>query len=167
MLVNEAVTLQECNVGLKNDVITLQRRRRNQIRVIPIGPDVHKVLAMYLDSPLRRQFRGGRFFLTRAGRPVQGPTLIFNFRELRRRASVVRLDRAWYQPRMHDLRSTFAVHRLAAWYKEGLDPRRLLPSLGAYMGYSGFASMIRHLALMPEHYRWRSLIEGATESSRG
>src|SRR5437667_9683972 len=107
------------------------------MRVIPIGADIHKVLKTYLSSPTRRQFHGGNLFLTRTGRPLNRSTLSYNFQELRRRAGLMRLDRACYQPRMHDLRSTFAVHRVTAWYHEGRSPVELLPALSAYLRQSG------------------------------
>jgi integrase/recombinase XerD len=65
----------------------------------------------------------------------------------------VRLDGIRFQPRLHDLSSTFAVHRIAAWYEQGLDAQELLPALGAYLGQLGLISMNRHLSLTPEHYR--------------
>jgi hypothetical protein len=35
---------------------------------------------------------------------------------------------------LHDLRATFAVHRLIAWYRDGADVQRLLPLLSTYLG---------------------------------
>ncbi|MBK8576454.1 MAG: hypothetical protein IPN90_12530 [Elusimicrobia bacterium] len=47
---------------------------------------------------------------------------------------------------MHDLRHSFAVHRLVAWYKQGADVQKWLPVLSTYLGHvSG-----RHLGL-PDH----------------
>lgn len=54
--------------------------------------------------------------------------------DIRRMAGIVRDDGARYQPRMHDLRHTFAVHRLTAWIKRGADLNRMVPALSAYMG---------------------------------
>ncbi len=42
-----------------------------------------------------------------------------------------RHDGARYQPRLHDLRHTFAVHRLTAWIKRGADLNRMIPALSA------------------------------------
>ncbi len=43
-------------------------------------------------------------------------------------------------PRIHDLRHTFAVHRLLAWYREGGDVNALLPVLSTYMGHADITS---------------------------
>ena len=62
-------------------------------------------------------------------------TFLAAFRRIRKKAGVKRIDNVRYQPRLHDLRHTFAVHRLTAWYKEGADVQRLLPVLSVYLGH--------------------------------
>src|SRR5204863_9578797 len=39
------------------------------------------------------------------------------------------------RPRIHDLRHTFAVHRLLRWYREGVDVQNRLPLLSTFMGH--------------------------------
>jgi integrase len=53
---------------------------------------------------------------------------------------------------MHDLRHTFAVHRLTSWYEEGENVLVLLPALAAYMGQVGMNGVERYLSLTPAHY---------------
>ena len=38
-------------------------------------------------------------------------------------------------PRLHDLRHTFAVHRLLRWYRQGVDVQSRLPALATFMGH--------------------------------
>jgi integrase len=38
-------------------------------------------------------------------------------------------------PRLHDLRHTFAVHRLLRWYREGVDVQSKLPALSTFLGH--------------------------------
>jgi integrase/recombinase XerD len=153
VLLSEALTLRESALDLRHDVMTVQRNAHARKRTIPIGSDVHKLLTTYLESPIRKKFKDGNLFLTRKGTPVHIATLNAQFRVIRRNANVVRLDGIRFQPRLHDLRSTFVVHRIAAWYEQGLDGQELLPALGAYLGQLGLISMNRHLSLTPEHYR--------------
>jgi integrase/recombinase XerD len=54
---------------------------------------------------------------------------------------------------MRDLRSTFAVHRITSWIKEGADLNRMLPALAAYMGNVSLASTEKYLSLTPERFR--------------
>lgn len=37
--------------------------------------------------------------------------------------------------RLHDLRHTFAVQRVATWYSTGCDLHALLPALSTYLGH--------------------------------
>jgi integrase/recombinase XerD len=46
-------------------------------------------------------------------------------------------------PRLHDLRHTFAVHRLEDWYRQGADLGAKLPVLSAYMGHQSLAGTQR------------------------
>jgi len=58
-----------------------------------------------------------------------------------------------YQPRMQDLRYTFAVHRLTAWFKHGADMGRMIPALSTYMGQHDLSASERYLRLTPERFR--------------
>ncbi len=42
--------------------------------------------------------------------------------------------------RLHDLRFTFAVHRIVKWYEEGADVQSLLPQLATYLGHRDIVS---------------------------
>jgi site-specific recombinase XerD len=50
---------------------------------------------------------------------------------------------------VHDLRHTFAVHRLLA-YREGADVQRCLPHLSTYLGHARIACTQRYLTMIPE-----------------
>jgi len=50
-------------------------------------------------------------------------------------AGILRWDAGRYQPRLHDLRHSFAVSRLVTWYRQGKDVQRLLPHLATYLGH--------------------------------
>ena len=52
--------------------------------------------------------------------------------------------------RVHDLRHTFAVHRLQHWYRTGFDPSPLLPWLSAYLGHVNLLGTQRYLRATPE-----------------
>jgi integrase/recombinase XerD len=63
---------------------------------------------------------------------------------------VRRSDEARYQPRLHDLRHTFAVHRLTAWYRQGADVQRLLYHLSVYLGPAHLAATQVYLTMTAE-----------------
>ncbi|MGD0511527.1 MAG: integrase, partial [Candidatus Micrarchaeaceae archaeon] len=53
------------------------------------------------------------------------------------------------QPRLHDLRHSFAVHRLTTWYEQGVDVQNLLPVLSVYLGHSNLAATSVYLTMTP------------------
>ena len=121
--------------------------------MIPIGPAVHKLLTGYLRSPVRHKHNAANVFVNENGEALSRPTLVGRFQKLRTAANVARHMGEVYQPRMHDLRHTFAVHRLTSWYEEGENVPVLLPALAAYMAHVGMNAMERYLSLTPAHYR--------------
>ena len=149
----EALKLLREKVDLKNGLVTLPSGRFNRVRRIPIGPDLHKVMRRYLQSTTRKKIQSSDFFVTRGGNTLNVNNLRRSFQRLRRIAGIARHDGARYQPRLHDLRHTFAVHRVTAWLKQGADLNRMLPALAAYMGQVGLGSTERYLSMTPERFR--------------
>jgi integrase/recombinase XerD len=98
------------------------------------------------------QSAGGenRFFRGKRGAAIPLRTLEDTFQRLREHADVRRSDGARYQPRLHDLRHTFAVHRLTAWYRQGADVQRLLYHLSVYLGHAHLAATQVYLTMTPE-----------------
>jgi integrase len=72
------------------------------------------------------------------------------FQRLRTFAGIRRSDASSRQPRLHDLRHTFAVHRLTEWYKTGADVQKLLPALSTYLGHVDLRSTQCYLTMTPE-----------------
>jgi len=54
------------------------------------------------------------------------------------------------RPRLHDLRHTFAVRRMLAWYREGADVRARLPELSVYLGHLRPEDTFWYLSAVPE-----------------
>jgi integrase/recombinase XerD len=146
VLVGEAVALRCRDINFSKDTITIRSSYPYRTRVIPIGPAVHKLLSEYLRSPVRKEPRAATVFVDNNGGALSRPTLVSCFQRLRKSANVARHVDEVYQPRMHDLRHTFAVHRLTSWYEEGDNVLVLLPALAAYMGHVGMDGMERYLA---------------------
>jgi site-specific recombinase XerD len=101
---------------------------------------------------------GSLLFLTRQGTAVTHQHAERVFCRLRVKANVVR-DGAGprHQPRLHDLRHSFAVHRLISWYRDGADVQRLLPKLATYLGHINISGTQRYLTLTPDLLREASM----------
>jgi integrase/recombinase XerD len=136
--VGEALALSVKDVDQPNGLITVRDTKFFKSRLVPIGPQLAGVLTAY--ACRRAASHPGidtqsRFFLGRRGAAIQVQTMDGTFERLRDRAGVHRSDGARYQPRLHDLRHSFAVHRLIQWYQQGADVQRLLYFLSVYLGH--------------------------------
>src|SRR5439155_15806723 len=87
------------------------------------------------------------------GGAVHRCTLDNAFMRIRERAGVRRSDSSRFQPRLHDLRHTFAVHRLTAWYRQGADVQRLIYHLSVYLGHAHLTDTQVYLTMTPELLR--------------
>jgi len=149
----EALALTLADVDLPAAVLTVRKGKFYKTRLVPTGPRLTHVLADYAHKRRRRPRPAGEasaFFALRTGHPLPRHRVERTFRTLREHAGIRRDDGARYQPRLHDLRHTFAVHRLVAWYRAGADVQRLLPQLATYLGHADIAATQRYLTLTPE-----------------
>jgi integrase/recombinase XerD len=92
----------------------------------------------------------GPFFIGRTGERLNPKTFEVAFRRVCAWAKVRRTGGVRHQPRLHDLRHTFAVHRLTAWYQQGADVQRLLPQLSVYLGHACLSSTQYYLTMTPD-----------------
>ncbi|MUZ66405.1 tyrosine-type recombinase/integrase [Agrobacterium vitis] len=157
---SEATGLRLADVDLVENVLTIRATKFYKSRLVPIGPQLAPVLANYM--PLGR--RGGlaqaegSFFLTnRDGTRLASSTVQAAFDALRRIAGVHGRASACRIPRLHDLRHSFAVHNLTAWYRQGADVQRLLPVLSTYLGHSDLEGTKVYLSMTPELLQQASL----------
>lgn len=147
----EAAATLDSDIDFANSTVRLRDTVRR--RVIPIGSDVKRLLKRHLRSSERSRFGSGRpLFLTMKGNSVQASGFWKIFRRLRNMAGVERADGP-YQPRVYDLRHTFAVHSIAHWNDEGIELEKTLPLLAAYMGNVDLSGVERYLDLSPCSYQ--------------
>jgi integrase/recombinase XerD len=153
-MLSEAVQLERRDVDFRRRRITFRSSRTRRVRTLPIGADLYAVLRKY-DGSHRPKGAGrdSHFLLNEDGSPVKVGTANKTFRRVCKLANVARHDGARYPPRLHDLRHTFAVHRLTAWLKHGADMGRMIPALSAYLGQHDLAAAERYLRHTPERFR--------------
>ena len=149
--IREAINLEEDSVDLQNSVLTIRNTKFYKSRLVPFGVQLHQALMLYVEQ--RRppgSAAGDRpFFTSRTGAKLNQDTFTRLFRRLCNHAGIHRAD-ARYQPRLHDLRHTFAVHRLTSWYEQGADIQKLLPKLSVYLGHVHLAGTQHYLSMTPE-----------------
>jgi len=147
--VRELVRLDRADVNLRECLMTVRQSKFGKTRLVPFAPQLHKALLEYInDQPVSEV--GSPFFVMRCGGRIKTDTLQHNYRALCDRIGISRTDGARFQPRIHDLRHTFAVHRLISWYRQGADVQRMLPLLSVYLGHVHIRTTQVYLSMTPE-----------------
>jgi integrase/recombinase XerD len=152
----EVLRLTAADVDLPNSLLTIRYTKFFKSRLVPISRDLGKVLSDYAAWRSAKYPAAGahsNFFLGEDGAALPPNTLGRAFQRLRKYAGVRRSDTTRFQPRMHDLRHTFAVHRLTEWYRQGADAQRLVYHLSVYLGHVSLVSTQVYLTMTPELLR--------------
>jgi integrase len=148
----EATNLTCADVDLNNSILTIRNTKFGKTRLVPVGPQLGRALVQYDRTRPKGRPAEAPFFATTAGGHVQPTTFGINFRILCDHAGIRRAD-AHQQPRIHDLRHTFAVHRLTSWYQQDADVQRLLYQLSVYLGHVCLRYTQVYLSMTPELLR--------------
>ena len=156
----EATRLTLADVDLANAVLTISATKFYKSRLVPIAPQLVAVLDGHVAWRRRGELGGGDAALllaNRDGTRLASSTVQDAFDVLRRAAGVGRAAGGRTTPRLHDLRHSFAVHRLTSWYREGADVQRLLPVLSTYLGHADLEGTKVYLSMTPELLEQASL----------
>ncbi len=134
----ELLALRRDDVDLDSGLMLIRESKFYKSRQLPVGPRLTQILAE-VAPPTRPSM--ATFFVNWHGQPIPLHTIWWNFNKLRMAVGV--------RGRLHDLRHTFAVHRLLAWYRDGAEVQRLLPHLSTYLGHARIACTQRYLTMIP------------------
>lgn len=149
----EALALNRVDYDPAIALLTIRDTKFHKTRLVPLGTDLNQALTAYVADHHRTETSGSGqapLFPGRDGTRLTDHAIRKSFRRLRTIAGVQRTDGARYQPRLHDLRHSFAVHRLTAWYQAGADVQKLLPHLSTYLGHVSVAATQVYLTMTPE-----------------
>lgn len=149
----EALRLRLCDFDLDDRLLFVWDTKFFKSRLVPIGRALAEALATYRRARQTLPMPSGkmsRFFASPCGGAISLASLEAAWVRLREHANVRNPPQARWQPRLHDLRHSFATHRLVAWYREGADVRARLPWLATYLGHAGLAGTQAYLTMTPE-----------------
>ncbi len=109
-------------------------------RWIVLSASTSEALEQYLDQRMGRKpsSTDAPLLLNERSRRLCHPTVYQSFHALLQQCGIRRVNGKG--PRIHDLRHSFAVHRLLAWYRDGEDVNARLPALATYMGHVDISS---------------------------
>lgn len=149
----EATALTVSDVDTAEAILTIRDTKFHKSRLVPVGPQLAAILDAQLSvRPVERIAENATSFLlaNRDGTRLSSSTVQTAFDRLRRVADVHGSAGGRENPRLHDLRHSFAVHRLMAWYRRGADVQRLLPALSTYLGHSDLEGTKVYLTMTPD-----------------
>jgi site-specific recombinase XerD len=150
---SEGLNLRCCDVDLDDKVLTIWDSKFFKSRLVPIGTALTRAMNTYRMERRRLPMSAGlqsTFFVSCSGNSISLASLENVFSRLREYTGILRPPQARWQPRLHDLRHAFAVHRLIAWYREGADVQACLPLLAIYMGHIDLSGTQTYLTMTPE-----------------
>jgi len=114
-------------------ILLVRRGKNRNERAIPVAPSVAERLRTHIrlfpdepDTP---------FFLSPRRRAALNISAVGIFFPRLLQAADLPPRAGRKGPRIHDLRHTFAVHRMENWIRAGEDPEAKIPLLASYMGH--------------------------------
>jgi integrase len=138
--IGEAIALRLDDFQASQQRLFVAAGKFHKARWIALAPSVCQALSRYLERRLafRPAPAQAPLFINLRGRALHHCTVIHDFHRLLDACGIARGGPT--SPRLHDLRHTFAVHRLLAWYRQGEDLNARLPALATYLGHVNIAS---------------------------
>ena len=146
--VSEALKLTVGDVDLSGGILRIRQGKFRRDRLVPVAPALLLRLSNYAAKMGKRNTQA-IFFPAPTGRSYRVSAVYGAFRCLLHAANIAHGGRGC-GPRLHDLRHTFAVHRLVRWYREGADLKAKLPILAVYMGHASLNGTQRYLHLIAD-----------------
>ena len=149
--VGEALALDRDDADLEAGVLSVSRGKSRNPRLVPLHESATAALSCYaLRRPDHQQNQGAdarAFFTNQSGDRLAYLNVLHAFTQA---STAAGLRTATQQPKMHDLRHTFAVNTLLGWYRDGVDVAARMPLLSTYLGHSDPANTYWYLSAVPE-----------------
>ena len=135
--IGEALGLSIRDVDLDGCTLFVAETKFFKSRWVPFSASLAQQLHRYLAARMNAVPIAGPddpFFINSSGKRCNYSRIARVFRLLIRQAGIA-APRRRGRVRLHDLRHTFATHRLFHWYREGADLQAKLPLLATYLGH--------------------------------
>lgn len=145
--ISEAIALRMDDVS-SDGVLHIRETKFCKSRLVPLHPTVAEALRRYLEKRRRVAADSDHLFPSVRHRALCPSTVNYTFRCLLRRANVAP-DRK-RQPRIHDLRHTFATRALERCGAERGEVARHFVALSTYLGHADIRNTYWYLQATPE-----------------
>jgi integrase/recombinase XerD len=148
--IGEASALTLGDLHSQEQMLYIAEGKFRKARWVPLSASSSQALEQYVRKRLQRRPSSpdSPLFLNQRSCRPHHCTVNQTFRHLLRQCEIHHSKHTG--PRIHDLRHTFAVHRLLAWYRDGQDVNARLAWLATYMGHVDVHSTQVYLQATPE-----------------
>ena len=152
--ISETLAIRIKDLNMDESYVTIRDSKFYKSRMVPFNRSIYNLIKVYLESN-HNQYQDNEelLFLPIKGMPISQANMTVYFARIRELAGVSRNDGCCFQPRIHDLRHSFAVHRLTAWYKEGKDVQKYLNYLSTFLGHDHISHTSVYLTMTDELFR--------------
>jgi integrase len=145
--IGEALKLTLADVDLEGRLLTIRESKFKKSRYVPLSPSTAHHLAVFLRQRGEAGFSmvpAAPVFVNPEGRAYGPARICAVFLEVLRSVGL-RGPKGERGPRLHDFRHTFAINRLALWYRQGENLNAKLPLLATYLGHTSIIGTERYL----------------------
>jgi site-specific recombinase XerD len=124
-------------------------------RWVPLSISTGKVLTKYVflrKQVITKESATSPLFISIKRSRLDDVTVYHTFCKLLQQCGIHKSRK--HGPRIHDIRHTFACHRLLEWYRDGQDINARLPALATYMGHVWISSTQIYIQATPELHEY-------------
>ena len=149
--IHETLSINLQDINMDDAIITIGESKFYKSRIITFNQEVKLLLEKYLQwrkQHTQPQLPHSPLFIGRNNLAFNIDTLRNIFQHIRELAGIKMENNARYQPRIHDLRHTFAVNVLTSWYQDNKDVQQLLPMLSVYLGHKHITNTTVYLTMI-------------------
>lgn len=136
----ELIRLNLEDADLENGILHIRQTKNFKSRLVPLTDSARVALRAYRDLRAQlgmEQSPQSPFFINERKRRCASRTVDGTFRMLTRQLGLASVYGR--EPRLHDLRHTWATRCLAGIYESGRDPNAALPAIATYLGHVNIA----------------------------
>ena len=150
---SEALNIRLCDIDLNSQRLTILETKFKKSRILPFGDELCAFISKYyrmrckhLPLPYGQK---SHLFVSRTGHQFSKNHISHMFERIRKLADIYVPERK-QQPRLHDLRHTFAVHKLMELYNSGKEVNKLIHELSTYLGHKDLEDTKVYLSMTKE-----------------
>lgn len=146
--ISEALALEDRDIDWQAGLLTVRCGKGGHARCLPLHASAIAALESYRQERQRTfaQPKSSAFFLSSWGRAPGYKHVSAVFRQLRKSLSWTQSP----QPRVHDLRHTFAVRCLIQWHQNNQDVGQKILALTTYLGHRRLVHTYWYLSAIPQ-----------------